>query len=229
MNEVQTAVAEQKPALRGRLHQVAFFLSIPQGVAVIFTAAGVVARVAVSVYAISLASLYGSSALYHRLMWSPRALVRMRRRYDIAHFKDRVERILELMPSAAIGTDLIAGFPGETLRDFDEAYTAPAGGYRSATDYYEQTGARHVLGAITVPTLIITARDDPFIPYWIFDLPSLQKNPHIRLVAPAYGGHCAFIQRRVPDEDRYWAENRLVDFVREAIAVLRPARCCPPT
>src|SRR5216684_5136172 len=39
-------------------------------------------------------------------------LVRMRRRYDVAHFKDRVERILIAMPSAAIGTDLIAGFPG---------------------------------------------------------------------------------------------------------------------
>ena len=41
-------------------------------------------------------------------------LVRMRRRYDVAHFRDRVERILAAMPSAAIGTDLIAGFPGET-------------------------------------------------------------------------------------------------------------------
>ena len=79
MSEFAVAVVEQKPRLRGRLHQVAFFLSIPQGVAVIFTAAGVVARVAVSVYAISLASLYGSSALYHRLTWSPTALVRMRR------------------------------------------------------------------------------------------------------------------------------------------------------
>ena len=49
-------------------------------------------------------------------------LVRMRRRYDVAHFSDRVERILELMPAAAIGTDLIAGFPGETSRDFDDYF-----------------------------------------------------------------------------------------------------------
>jgi threonylcarbamoyladenosine tRNA methylthiotransferase MtaB len=49
-------------------------------------------------------------------------LVRMRRRYDLAHFRGRVERILAAMPSAAIGTDLIAGFPGETTQDFDDYF-----------------------------------------------------------------------------------------------------------
>jgi threonylcarbamoyladenosine tRNA methylthiotransferase MtaB len=46
----------------------------------------------------------------------------MRRRYDVARFKNRVERILIAMPSAAIGTDLIAGFPGETSQDFDNYF-----------------------------------------------------------------------------------------------------------
>jgi threonylcarbamoyladenosine tRNA methylthiotransferase MtaB len=49
-------------------------------------------------------------------------LVRMRRRYDLNHFRRRVERTLEMMPSAAIGTDLIAGFPGESVSDFDEYF-----------------------------------------------------------------------------------------------------------
>jgi threonylcarbamoyladenosine tRNA methylthiotransferase MtaB len=49
-------------------------------------------------------------------------LVRMRRRYDLAHFRDRVDRVLAAMPSTAIGTDLIAGFPGETNRDFDDYF-----------------------------------------------------------------------------------------------------------
>ena len=49
-------------------------------------------------------------------------LMRMRRRYDVAHFRNRVERVLELMPSAAVGTDLIAGFPGETAADFDNYF-----------------------------------------------------------------------------------------------------------
>jgi threonylcarbamoyladenosine tRNA methylthiotransferase MtaB len=46
-------------------------------------------------------------------------LARMRRRYDTAFYRARVERVLELMPEAAIGSDLIVGFPGETARDFN--------------------------------------------------------------------------------------------------------------
>ena len=49
-------------------------------------------------------------------------LARMRRRYDTAHFRDRVERILEAMPDAGIGTDIIVGFPGETPRDFERSF-----------------------------------------------------------------------------------------------------------
>lgn len=68
-----------KPRWRGRLHQIAFFVAIPQGIALVATAADWVSRVAAAVYALSLAGLYGVSALYHRLKWSPRALARMRR------------------------------------------------------------------------------------------------------------------------------------------------------
>jgi predicted alpha/beta-fold hydrolase len=100
-----------------------------------------------------------------------------------------------------------------SLREFDDAYTAPAGGYASAADYYERTGARHVLGHITVPTLIITAQDDPFIPFAGFDLPAIRDNRHIRFVATRHGGHCGFLQHPRPDEDLYWAENRVVEFV----------------
>jgi len=49
-------------------------------------------------------------------------LARMRRRYDTAYFRDRVERVLEAMPDAGIGTDLIVGFPGETARDFERSF-----------------------------------------------------------------------------------------------------------
>jgi hemolysin III len=73
------AIPDQKPRLRGRLHQIAFFISIPQGIAAVAAAASVVSRVAAGIYATSLAGLYGTSSLYHRLKWSPRALARMRR------------------------------------------------------------------------------------------------------------------------------------------------------
>jgi hemolysin III len=76
---VSIGVGETKPRWRGRLHQFAFFFSIPQGIAIVVAGAGWVTRTAAAVYALSLSGLYGVSALYHRLKWSPKALVRMQR------------------------------------------------------------------------------------------------------------------------------------------------------
>jgi hemolysin III len=76
---ISVGVAGTKPRWRGRLHQLAFFFSIPQGVAIVVAGAGWVSRLAAGIYAISLSGLFGVSAAYHRLRWSPRALVRMQR------------------------------------------------------------------------------------------------------------------------------------------------------
>lgn len=99
------------------------------------------------------------------------------------------------------------------ISDFDDRYTAPDGGYRDAADYYDRSGARHVLSRIAVPTTIITSQDDPFIPFSMFVTPVIQQHACLRLVAPRHGGHCGFFQRKRPDEDRYWAENRIVEIV----------------
>lgn len=69
-----------RPRFRGRLHQAAFFVSIPAGVAAVAVAATAAARAAAVVYALSLVGLYGTSAAYHRLAHrSSRAQVRWRR------------------------------------------------------------------------------------------------------------------------------------------------------
>lgn len=131
--------------------------------------------------------------------------------YFVRSLKARLRRKASRFP----GKFNLAALDGiRTLRAFDEAFTAPDGGYQSAADYYERSGARHVLANIAVPTLIITAQDDPFIPYETFQIPAIKNNPWIRFVAPAHGGHCGFVQRHQPDEDWYWAENRLLDFFR---------------
>ena len=102
-----------------------------------------------------------------------------------------------------------------TMSQFDDAYTAPDGGYRDAADYYEQSGSRHVLEHIRVPTLIITSQDDPFIPIRTFDLPVIRSNPSIQLVTPPHGGHCGFVQKSQATEDGHWAENRIVEFIQK--------------
>src|SRR2546423_6542781 len=68
-----------KPLLRGRLHEVAFFLAVPAGVVLVSIAPTARARFAAIVFALSLAGLYGTSTLYHRLPWSPRSLRWMKR------------------------------------------------------------------------------------------------------------------------------------------------------
>jgi hemolysin III len=68
-----------KPRWRGRLHEIAFFFSIPQGIALVAAGAGWLSRIAAAVYALSLSGLYGVSASYHRVKWSPRGLLRMQR------------------------------------------------------------------------------------------------------------------------------------------------------
>ena len=110
-----------------------------------------------------------------------------------------------------------------TVREFDECYTAPDGGYESAAHYYERSGARHVLGDIRVPTVIVTAQDDPFIPSSMFDIPAIAANPFIDLIVTGSGGHCGFFQRRQSHEDHYWAENRLIEMVS-----MQPASCREP-
>ena len=134
----------------------------------------------------------------------------MYHRHFLGQLKARVRRKAALVPGKwdLTGLDGIA-----RISDFDDRYTAPDGGYRNAVDYYDRSGARHVLDRIMVPTTIITAQDDPFIPYSMFLTPVIEHHPHVRLVAPAHGGHCGFFQRGQTGEDRYWVENRIIEIV----------------
>ena len=96
-----------------------------------------------------------------------------------------------------------------TLIDFDNAYTAPAFGYKDAFDYYAHASSNGVLAKIRIPTLVIQALDDPFIPTSIFDHQAFKKNERLKLLLPAYGGHVAFIARGSP---RFWAHDRALQF-----------------
>ncbi len=93
-----------------------------------------------------------------------------------------------------------------SIVDFDHYVTAPAFGFRDAWDYYEQSSSRRFLGAIRIPTLLIQAQDDPFIPFDCFRVP---ENPAIRLMATEHGGHVAFLSRTPP---RFWAATQVIRF-----------------
>jgi len=73
------AVEAVKPRLRGVLHQYSFFVALAGGAVLIIVAHGARTRVAMTVYALSVAGLLGTSALYHRRDWTDRARMWMRR------------------------------------------------------------------------------------------------------------------------------------------------------
>ena len=75
----QAASAPVKPRMRGVMHQYAFFISLITGAVLILAAPAAEAAVAAGIYAGAIAALFGVSALYHRLNWSPAARRRMRR------------------------------------------------------------------------------------------------------------------------------------------------------
>lgn len=96
------------------------------------------------------------------------------------------------------------------LWDFDEVVTAPHFGFRDARDYYRQASSGPYLARIKVPTLIIHAQDDPFIPFTPFA--ALPPHEFVHLLTPANGGHVGFWQPRQNGNDNYWAEQTAVEF-----------------
>jgi predicted alpha/beta-fold hydrolase len=100
-----------------------------------------------------------------------------------------------------------------SVEQFDNEYVAPHFGFADANDYYAQASSRPFIGRIRVPTLIIHAKDDPFIPFEPMLDPSIANNPYVLLLATERGGHVAFVSASA-GEERFWAENRVIDFCK---------------
>jgi predicted alpha/beta-fold hydrolase len=105
-----------------------------------------------------------------------------------------------------------------TVREFDERFTAPHFGFRSAEDYYHRASAMRVIDRVRLPTLIISAADDPFVPSAPFRDPALTGNRHIDVRISAHGGHCAFVGPSSAGDDGYWAEAQIVEFMEQAVS-----------
>jgi predicted alpha/beta-fold hydrolase len=119
-----------------------------------------------------------------------------------------------------------------TVREFDETFTAPYFGFRNAVDYYRRASAMRIIDRIAIPSLVLAAEDDPFVPSELFLDQRLAHNPHIDLRVSRHGGHCGFVGERSGEDDGYWGEQQIVGFVeRHAVkaANLRPEGSLSPT
>jgi uncharacterized protein len=81
--------------------------------------------------------------------------------------------------------------------DFDDAVTAPLHGFASAIDYWTRSSCRQFLPGIAVPTLVVNALNDPFLPPSALARPD-QVSRHVRLEYPTTGGHVGFISGGFP-------------------------------
>src|SRR5262249_26788436 len=97
-----------------------------------------------------------------------------------------------------------------SLRTYDELYTAPRWGFAGALDYYQRSSSVPLISQIQVPTLILTARDDPFVAVEPFELLTPPQNVEVRI--HDHGGHLGFLGWDGAGGIR-WAERRVFEWL----------------
>lgn len=110
------------------------------------------------------------------------------------------------------------------LYSFDNVVTAPLHGYRDTDDYWHRASAKHVLADITVPTLVLNARNDPFLPGR--HLPTA-ASPAVTLEYPEQGGHVGFATGPFPGR-LDWLATRILHYVDEQAGAPVSASMCAP-
>lgn len=100
----------------------------------------------------------------------------------------------------------------KTLYDFDDIYTARLHGFEGADHYYAQCSSKFFFESITIPTMIVNAKNDPIVPFESLPLELLRSHPDVLLLATEDGGHCGFRPAHMRDEF-YWSETRALEFM----------------
>jgi len=95
-----------------------------------------------------------------------------------------------------------------TFRQFDHAITAPLHGFNGVDDYYERSSSKQFLKSITVPTLMLQARDDPFLPEDALPQAADLSNT-VTLEVSRRGGHVGYVAGWNPLQPVYWLEQRI--------------------
>lgn len=107
-----------------------------------------------------------------------------------------------------------------SFRSYDDAVTAPLHGFADVDDYYQRCSCRPQLSLIQCPTLILQARDDPFMFPETIPRPE-ELSDQIRLEVSQRGGHVGFIQGPHPWRPTYWLEQRIPAFLDSRLSPSR--------
>lgn len=98
----------------------------------------------------------------------------------------------------------------KTLHQFDDFFTGPIHGFKDALDYYTQCSAIHFINHITIPTLLVNAKNDPFLSPKCYPHEQLKNHPFLTFESPERGGHVGFSQSG--KNGLYWSEELAINF-----------------
>lgn len=101
------------------------------------------------------------------------------------------------------------------IEEYDDRYAGPIHGFAGADDYYARSSSRQFIPCITVPTLLLNARNDPFLSPACFPVEEAEASAHFFLEAPESGGHLGFLDLRRGIAP--WSEQRIVGFLTERV------------
>ena len=145
-----------------------------------------------------------------------RGFARVYERHFLQSLTRKVRAKLAVYPDL-VPTERLAGV--RTLWDFDDVVTGPVHGFEGAADYYARSSAIRFLAGIRVPTLLLSAVDDPFLPAEVLaEVRGIARgNRALTVEFHAHGGHVGFVHGRVPWRAEYYAERRTLEFLEETV------------
>ncbi|MFQ6021312.1 MAG: hydrolase [Acidiferrobacterales bacterium] len=115
-----------------------------------------------------------------------------------------------------------------SFREFDDSITAPLHGFRDAAHYYGAASSRQYLSSIAVDTLILHARDDPFMTEAAIPNPE-ELSAHVQLELFHCGGHVGFVTGSWPWRARYWLEERIPEYLTTRLSPIQSRKHTPST
>ncbi len=119
--------------------------------------------------------------------------------------------------------DLERVLAARTLREFDEAATAPLHGFASAWEYYREASSAPLLQHVSIPTFLLHAMDDPFLPPESVPLEAVHRNPWLLGSFATTGGHVGFVEGRAPWKPGFWAEREAARYLAHVLGAAQRA------
>ncbi len=123
-------------------------------------------------------------------------------------FRRKIRAKMQIMPGKIHDHDF---HTIKTLKDYDDRYTAPLHGFVDAAEYWAKCHCKQFLADIRIPTLLINARDDPFLTAESYPYDEAEQSSYLFFETPSFGGHVGFVT--LNSDTEYWHETRVTSFI----------------